>query len=221
MNENRLLARALILSMLLHLLLFLVIKSGKVEEAQMEVFVPVRLLEEADALTLPATGENPAAAKTEPMAVTEAPAEVAKAGPDSRPALSAEPRPRPQAAAAAVRPAPAAAGSRNSDRPAAGATEGSKGGPGLGDTGSPGVFSRSRPPGIPKSLQNQGVTEARVRLRVFVLKDGTVGDAVIASGSGYDRIDSLALSSVRKWQFKARIRDGEAVEDWLEVTVDF
>ncbi|MDD3805913.1 MAG: hypothetical protein PHT73_06660, partial [bacterium] len=58
MRKNRPIILATFISMLLHALLFLVIKGGVTMLQPMEVFVPVTLLEEAEELVLPVSGEN-------------------------------------------------------------------------------------------------------------------------------------------------------------------
>lgn len=54
--------------------------------------------------------------------------------------------------------------------------------------------------------------EGTVRLRLIITADGAVKDVSVSRSSGFERLDKAALEAVRKWRFKARVRDGVAVE---------
>ena len=73
-------------------------------------------------------------------------------------------------------------------------------------------------PRIARRLGAQGV----VTLRVFVLKDGSVGQAAVLRSSGFRMLDDSALRMVRSaWRFLPARRDGLAIESWVEVPIKF
>jgi len=73
-------------------------------------------------------------------------------------------------------------------------------------------------PRIARRLGAQGV----VTLRVFVLKDGSVGQAAVLRSSGFRILDDSALRTVRAaWRFLPARRDGIAIESWVEIPIKF
>ena len=59
-------------------------------------------------------------------------------------------------------------------------------------------------------------------LKIYVLEDGSVGDAVIAVSSGYQRLDNAALRVVtRRWQFTPGTVNGEAAPMWILARINF
>ncbi len=73
-------------------------------------------------------------------------------------------------------------------------------------------------PRIARRLGAQGV----VTLRVFVLKDGSVGQAAVLRSSGFRMLDDSALRTVRSaWRFFPARRDGMAIESWVEIPIKF
>ena|GEM_PF-2265448 len=238
MRENRPIILAAFISMLLHVLLFLVIKGGVTALQPMEVFVPVTLIEEADDLVLPVSGENPPAdiedlASLEPAIAERTPGQSV----DSEQVQSLQPRPIPsQAEAAGASKTPGrhsgdaqadakgqGQGSRaSSGIPGSGTTQGHREGPGEGDTGAPTAIGPGRWPSIPKGLENRGVIKAKVVFNVLVLEDGTPAQIELQEGSGYSELDSRALQEIsRRWRFKPRLKSGHPVADWIAVTVKF
>ena len=59
-----------------------------------------------------------------------------------------------------------------------------------------------------------------VKLRVLVGTDGLVRDVVALNQLGKG-LDEEAIATVRKWQFTPAMADGQPVELWIEVEVDF
>jgi protein TonB len=53
--------------------------------------------------------------------------------------------------------------------------------------------------------------QGRVVLRVELGEDGRVVNATVKSGSGYQRLDEAALSTVKTWRCKPSVRNGMAV----------
>jgi protein TonB len=62
---------------------------------------------------------------------------------------------------------------------------------------------------------------ARVRLRVLVRDDGTVGDVTIAVSSGRPDLDAAAAAAARGWRFQPARRDGAAIASAVLVWVAF
>jgi len=55
----------------------------------------------------------------------------------------------------------------------------------------------------------------RLIVMLHVLKDGTVEEARIIGSSGVAEWDSLALQSIRQWQFTPARRNGEPIDIWI------
>lgn len=73
-------------------------------------------------------------------------------------------------------------------------------------------------PRIARRLGAQGV----VTLRVFVRKDGSVGQAAVLRSSGFRMLDDSALRTVRSaWRFLPALHDGLAVDSWVEIPIKF
>ena len=80
------------------------------------------------------------------------------------------------------------------------------------------VNPKPRYPRIARRLGAQGV----VTLRVFVLKDGSVGQAAVLRSSGFRMLDNSALRTVRSaWRFLPALHDGLAVDSWVEIPIKF
>jgi TonB family protein len=62
--------------------------------------------------------------------------------------------------------------------------------------------------------------DGSVKLRVLVGKDGLVHDVVALNRLGKG-LDEKAVAAVRKWQFTPAMTDGQPVELWIEIDVDF
>ena len=61
-----------------------------------------------------------------------------------------------------------------------------------------------------------------VTLRVFVLKDGSVGQAAVLRSSGFRMLDDSALRTVRSaWRFLPALHDGLAIDSWVEIPIKF
>ena len=59
-------------------------------------------------------------------------------------------------------------------------------------------------------------------LKIYVLEDGRVGEAVIEVSSGYERLDNAALRAVTgRWQFTPGTVNGQAAPMWILVRVYF
>ncbi len=85
----------------------------------------------------------------------------------------------------------------------------------------------------PRNRRNQ-VTEAdyptqSVRLReegapvlsIYVLEDGTVGDAKLLQSCGIERLDKAALQLVKRFKYAPAIKDGKPIAAWKSQTITF
>lgn len=73
-------------------------------------------------------------------------------------------------------------------------------------------------PAIAMRLAEQGT----VRLLIYVLPDGTVGDVKVHSSSGYPRLDKAAMTAARKyWSFEPATQGGTPIAAWGYFAVTF
>ncbi|MGZ8244672.1 TonB family protein [Methylomagnum sp.] len=63
--------------------------------------------------------------------------------------------------------------------------------------------------------------EGRVVVRVKILADGSCGQAEIHQSSGHDVLDEAALEAVCKVRYAPNKRNGQAVEGWANVPINF
>jgi len=75
-------------------------------------------------------------------------------------------------------------------------------------------------PGMVGAARLKGV-EARVRLRLLVRSDGTVGRAEVAVPSGRPELDAAALGAAMGWRFLPARRDGEPIDSVALIWVAF
>lgn len=75
-------------------------------------------------------------------------------------------------------------------------------------------------PGYP-SLSRRLGEEGRVLLRVHVAAGGTAKSVVLHKSSGYDRLDQVALNTVRKWRFVPARQGDKPLEAWVIVPIQF
>jgi len=75
-------------------------------------------------------------------------------------------------------------------------------------------------PGLVAEARPEHIT-ARVRLRLLVRADGTVGATEVAASSGRADLDAAAAASARAWRFAPARRDGEPVESRVLIWVAF
>jgi periplasmic protein TonB len=72
-------------------------------------------------------------------------------------------------------------------------------------------------PAISRRLGEQG----RVLLRVQVAPGGTARNVVLHKSSGFDRLDRIALETVRRWKFVPARQGDKPVEAWVIVPIQF
>lgn len=75
-------------------------------------------------------------------------------------------------------------------------------------------------PFYPREALAAGV-QGRVRLRVTIEKDGSVGPMSVDTSSGSPSLDDAAMAAVRSWRFEPARRGGEAVAYDVIVPVEF
>ena len=63
--------------------------------------------------------------------------------------------------------------------------------------------------------------EGRVVLRVLVDERGLPARVELRSSSGHDRLDAVALNTVRRWKFVPARRGDQAVSAWVLVPISF
>jgi TonB family protein len=80
-------------------------------------------------------------------------------------------------------------------------------------------YPLTQPPYPPASIRmgEEGVGV----IRVWVLPNGRVGDAVVERSTGSQRLDAAALTEARRWRLRPATRDGVAFADWYSVRVVF
>ncbi len=74
-----------------------------------------------------------------------------------------------------------------------------------------------RYPALSRRLGEQG----RVLLRVFVDDRGLPARVELRTSSGHDRLDSVALETVRQWKFVPARRGDQAISAWVIVPISF
>jgi protein TonB len=63
--------------------------------------------------------------------------------------------------------------------------------------------------------------EGRVMLRVFVDERGLPARVELRSSSGHQRLDGIALETVRQWKFVPARRGDQAISAWVLVPISF
>lgn len=72
-------------------------------------------------------------------------------------------------------------------------------------------------PSMSRRLGEQG----RVILEVYILANGTVGEAKIKESSGFFRLDNAALQAVKKWRYQPARRGQQAIDFWYVQPLSF
>ena len=75
-------------------------------------------------------------------------------------------------------------------------------------------------PGYPSLSRRMG-EEGRVLLRVHVAAGGTAKSVVLHKSSGFERLDQVALNTVRKWKFVPARQGDKPVDAWVIVPIQF
>jgi protein TonB len=56
---------------------------------------------------------------------------------------------------------------------------------------------------------------------VLVKANGTVGELKIEKSSGVKALDSAALKAVSSWRFQPATQDGQAIDEWYDLPIEF
>lgn len=192
----------------------------------------------AEAPSAPAAAAPPPAAKPPPKKAAAVPKPKPKPKPPPKPAESPQPvkepapakpiedaetsRPVPKPA-----PAPSAdeASSSRSSQPARDRSQSAEGkaGSGSGQTVTPAhdaAYLHNPKPRYPAVAVARN-WEGLVRLRVYVLPNGTAGQVVLQQSSGHDSLDEAALEVVHRWRFVPAKRGEQAIASWVVVPLVF
>lgn len=102
------------------------------------------------------------------------------------------------------------------------------GGPGPGARGAGAGSASARveygqnPAPIYPAQARRRAEQGTVALRILVAADGAVERVEIIRSSGFDSLDEAAIETVRtRWRFVPAMREGVAVESWVEVPIRF
>lgn len=210
----------------LHVAVLWALNAGLLHRA-VEVFVPVQMVSEM--ITPPAPQVAPQPPRPQP-APPPPPKPVAKPQPKPRP-----PSPRPVAAPS---PAPAQVAQAVPQPPApAPVSEPVAAAPAPAPVTPPAPPAPPAPPRIelPSTsadyLQNPEPEypaisrrlgeEGQVMLRVLIGADGSAQQVELRRSSGYERLDRVALDTVRRWRFVPGKRNGVPEAMWFNVPINF
>lgn len=72
-------------------------------------------------------------------------------------------------------------------------------------------------PPLSKRYREQG----RVLMDVYILPDGSVGEARLKASSGFPRLDEAALAAVRRWRYVPARRGDEPIPYWYVQPLEF
>lgn len=75
-------------------------------------------------------------------------------------------------------------------------------------------------PQYPSEARRRGY-EGEVLLRVKVLANGHVGQIELKNSSGHKILDQSAIEAVKQWRFIPAMRDGEAIDLWVNIPIKF
>jgi TonB family protein len=75
-------------------------------------------------------------------------------------------------------------------------------------------------PNYPRTARKRGY-EGEVKLKVFVLENGEVGEIVVVRASGYEILDQSALEAVKNWTFIPGKENGKEISSWVTVPITF
>lgn len=82
------------------------------------------------------------------------------------------------------------------------------------------VYRQNEQPQYPLIAKRRGY-QGEVRLNVLVDWQGIVSEVRIKTTSGHSSLDKAALAAVRRWRFIPATIDGNPVDMWVDVPIDF
>ena len=209
---------------LLHVAAIWGLHSGLLRRAA-EVVVPVELLSEFITLPQPQVAPQPPAPAPAPV---PAPKPVVQPKPRTppapRPVAAPSPAPSPQPPIAVAEPQPApppvAAPVATAPAPAPVAAPAPPAPPRIELPSTSADYLQNPQPPYPPMSRRLG-EEGQVMLRVLIGADGRAVQAEIRRSSGYERLDSVALETVRTWRFVPGKRNGVPEDMWFNVPITF
>lgn len=83
----------------------------------------------------------------------------------------------------------------------------------------PKIVYKSMPDYPVKAIE--GAMQGTAVVKIFILKNGRVGNAVLEQTSGHEILDRSALAAVSQWIFEPAVSQKEAIEAWFRVPVKF
>ncbi|MEH6403773.1 MAG: energy transducer TonB [Sneathiella sp.] len=81
-------------------------------------------------------------------------------------------------------------------------------------------YRERTPPRYPRRAYELG-QQGSVLLHALVSKKGIARELKIETSSGYSLLDRAALSAVKNWEFIPHMRNGQKVQSWVRVPVNF
>lgn len=82
------------------------------------------------------------------------------------------------------------------------------------------IYQNNPPPEYPRLARRRGY-EGTVVLEVLVDEEGKVEAMRLFRSSKHRILDRAAMASVKKWEFRPGMRDGETVEMWVRIPIRF
>ena len=80
--------------------------------------------------------------------------------------------------------------------------------------------SGNLPPAYPAEAARR-LEAGRVKLQLFIAASGQVTNALVVGSSGFPALDRAAREKALTWRFRPAMREGKAVPDIVDFTVEF
>ena len=72
-------------------------------------------------------------------------------------------------------------------------------------------------PNLSRRLREEGI----VVLEILIKADGTVGEVKIKRSSGFKRLDTTAVTAVKRWRYQPATQGDKKIDFWYEQPVEF
>jgi protein TonB len=72
-------------------------------------------------------------------------------------------------------------------------------------------------PSLSRRLREEGI----VVLEILIKADGTVGEVKIKRSSGFKRLDTTAVTAVKRWRYQPATQGDKKIDFWYEQPVEF
>jgi periplasmic protein TonB len=82
-----------------------------------------------------------------------------------------------------------------------------------------GSAKNPRPPYPPAAFMAR--IEGRVIVKVHVLANGKAAEVQLVQTSGSSQLDKSALETLAKWELQPARKNGEAIDQWIEIPIHF